>query len=39
VQFGLLGRPSLERVDRQQAADKVDECHPVVEFCKAKMIR
>lgn len=32
VQLGLLRRPSLKRVDRQQPAHEVNECNPVVQF-------
>lgn len=33
VQLGLLRRPSLERVNGQQATYKVDESYPIVELC------
>lgn len=32
MKFGLLGRPSLERVDCKKAADKVNERDAVVHF-------
>lgn len=32
VQLGLLGRPSLERVDCQEATNEIDEGYPVVHF-------
>ena len=37
VQLGLLGRPSLKRVDRKKTPDKVNECNPVVQFCRDKL--
>lgn len=37
VQLGLLRRPSLKGIDSQQAAHKVDERNPVVQFCSGKL--
>jgi len=33
VHFRLLWRPSLERIQSQQAPHKVDKSNPIVHFC------
>lgn len=33
MQLGLLRGPSLQWVDGQEATDKVNKSHPVVQFC------
>lgn len=32
MQFGLLRRPSLQGVDVEQSANKINECDPIVHF-------